>query len=229
MDRPRQNWQCTMYLFEFLNHGIYFHFSQFFFKNPELPFPAPMNLAMLGPRAETPPPFLACNNKTLGYFWHDVHCTGNSSIGLFRISEKFSDLSFWTRLEVYFNFWDEPSLKVFVFCHVNYLNSNVKVEKILKGSVNLIPSPSPSSKIQIMGRKICLMCKGKLCRPYFEFSLKKMRLNTGYLLKWSFFIDTGKDGSGKNQKSWFFLLGLKYTSVTSVVEFCGRESTGSKF
>ena len=161
MDRPRQNWQCTMYLFEFLNHGIYFHFSQFFFKNWELPFPAPMNLAMLGPRAETPPPFLACNNKTLGYFWHDVHCTGNSSIGLFRISENFSDLSFWTRLEVYFNFWDEPSLKVFVFCHVNYLNSNVKVEKILKGSVNLIPSPSPSSKIQIMGGKVCLRCTGK--------------------------------------------------------------------
>ena len=30
------------------------------------------------------------------------------------------------------------------------------------------------------------------------------------LLKWPFFIETSLDGSGKNQKSWFFLLGLKY-------------------
>ena len=36
-----------------------------------------------------------------------------------------------------------------------------KVEKILKGSLNSIPSPSPSMKIQIMGRKVCFMCKGK--------------------------------------------------------------------
>ena len=36
-----------------------------------------------------------------------------------------------------------------------------KVEKILKGSLDLIQSPSPSVKIQIIGRKVCLMCKGK--------------------------------------------------------------------
>ena len=36
-----------------------------------------------------------------------------------------------------------------------------KIEKILKGSLNLIPSPSPSVKIQIMGGKICFRCKGK--------------------------------------------------------------------
>ena len=35
------------------------------------------------------------------------------------------------------------------------------VEKILKGSLDLIPSPSPSVKIQIMGGKVCLRCKGK--------------------------------------------------------------------
>ena len=35
----------------------------------------------------------------------------------------------------------------------------VKVEKILKGSLDLIPSPS--MKIQTMGMKVCLMCKGK--------------------------------------------------------------------
>ena len=36
-----------------------------------------------------------------------------------------------------------------------------KVEKILKGSLDSIPSPSPLVKIQIMGGKICLRCKGK--------------------------------------------------------------------
>ena len=36
-----------------------------------------------------------------------------------------------------------------------------KVEKILKGSLDLIPSPSPSVKIQIMGGKVCLRCKCK--------------------------------------------------------------------
>ena len=34
-----------------------------------------------------------------------------------------------------------------------------KVEKIVKGSLDLIPSPSV--KIQIMGGKVCLRCKGK--------------------------------------------------------------------
>ena len=36
-----------------------------------------------------------------------------------------------------------------------------KVEKILKGSLDSIPSPSPSVKIQVMGGKVCLRCKGK--------------------------------------------------------------------
>ena len=36
-----------------------------------------------------------------------------------------------------------------------------KVEKVLKGSLDLIPSPTPSVKIQIMGGKVCLRCKGK--------------------------------------------------------------------
>jgi hypothetical protein len=36
-----------------------------------------------------------------------------------------------------------------------------KVEKILKGSLDLIPSPSPSVKIQIIRGKACLRCKGK--------------------------------------------------------------------
>jgi hypothetical protein len=36
-----------------------------------------------------------------------------------------------------------------------------KVEKILKGSLDLMPSPSPSVKIQIMSGKVCFRCKDK--------------------------------------------------------------------
>ena len=36
-----------------------------------------------------------------------------------------------------------------------------KVEKILKGGLDSIPSPSPSVKIQIMGGKVCLRFNGK--------------------------------------------------------------------
>ena len=36
-----------------------------------------------------------------------------------------------------------------------------RVENDLKGSLDLILSPSSSEKIQIMARKVCLMCKGK--------------------------------------------------------------------
>ena len=48
------------------------------------------------------------------------------------------------------------------FCPVKYyIQVSDKVEKILKGSLDLILSPSPSVKIQIMGRKVCFRCKGK--------------------------------------------------------------------
>jgi hypothetical protein len=36
-----------------------------------------------------------------------------------------------------------------------------KVEKILKGSLGSIPSPSPLVRIQVMGGKVSLRCKGK--------------------------------------------------------------------
>ena len=36
-----------------------------------------------------------------------------------------------------------------------------KVEKILKVSLDSIPSPSPLVKIQILGGKVCLRCNGK--------------------------------------------------------------------
>ena len=44
-----------------------------------------------------------------------------------------------------------------------------KVEKILKDRLDSIPSPSPSVKIQIMGGKVCLRCKGKTLLDIFVF------------------------------------------------------------
>ena len=53
-----------------------------------------------------------------------------------------------------------------------------KVEKILKGSLNLIPSPSPSVKIQIIGGKVCLRCKGKTLLGVVNKLLKTKSLLT---------------------------------------------------
>ena len=50
-----------------------------------------------------------------------------------------------------------------------------KVENILKGSLDSIPSSSPSVKIQIMGGKICLRCKGKTLLAQIR---EQMRLGT---------------------------------------------------
>ena len=49
---------------------------------------------------------------------------------------------------------------LYILCALTRLK-NLKEEKILKGSLDSIPSPSPSVKIQIMGGKVCLRCKGK--------------------------------------------------------------------
>jgi hypothetical protein len=43
----------------------------------------------------------------------------------------------------------------------NFFRYLFKVEKILKGSLDSIPSVLPSVKTQIMGGKVCLRCKGK--------------------------------------------------------------------
>ena len=55
-----------------------------------------------------------------------------------------------------------PKLKVTygIFCGQKIrIKSTSKVEKILKGCLDLIPSPSV--KIQTVGGKVCLRCKGK--------------------------------------------------------------------
>ena len=49
----------------------------------------------------------------------------------------------------------------------------IKVEKILKGSLDLIPSPSHSVKIQITGGKVCLRCKVKTLMDIVNKLLKK--------------------------------------------------------
>ena len=53
-----------------------------------------------------------------------------------------------------------------------------KVEKILKGSLDSIPSASPSVKIQIMDRKVCLRCKGKTLLGVVNKLLKTKSLLT---------------------------------------------------
>ena len=53
-----------------------------------------------------------------------------------------------------------------------------KVGNILKGSLDLIPSPSPSVKIQIMGGKVCLRCKGKTLLGVVNTFLKTTSLLT---------------------------------------------------
>ena len=53
-----------------------------------------------------------------------------------------------------------------------------KVEKILKGSLFSIPSPSPSVKIQIMGVKVYLRCKGKTLLDIANKLLKTKSLLT---------------------------------------------------
>jgi len=54
----------------------------------------------------------------------------------------------------------------------------LKVEKILKGSLDSIPSPSPSVKIQIMSGKVCLSCKGKTLLAVVNKLLKSKCLLT---------------------------------------------------
>ena len=60
--------------------------------------------------------------------------------------------------------------------HSNFCNTFFKVEKILKGSLDLIPSPSPSLKIQIMGGKVCFRCKGKTLLGVVNKLLKTISL-----------------------------------------------------
>ena len=72
----------------------------------------------------------------------------------------------------------------------NFWNNTInnccfKVENILKGSLDLIQSPSPSLKIQIMGGKVCLRCKSKTMFCLItSCKLSANNLNFHWKLRW---------------------------------------------
>jgi hypothetical protein len=82
-------------------------------------------------------------------------------------------------------FFASPSIKVLARTHFHLKLlftlwgtfadncSELKVENILKGSLDSILSPSPSVKIQIMGGKVCLRSKGKTLLGIVNKLLKK--------------------------------------------------------
>jgi hypothetical protein len=59
-----------------------------------------------------------------------------------------------------------------------FVSNKYKVENISKGSLDSMPSPSPSVKIQILGRKVCLSCKGKTLLGIVNKVLKTKTLLT---------------------------------------------------
>ena len=54
-----------------------------------------------------------------------------------------------------------PKVRSCNVCEIVKIIKNAKEDFFKKGSLDLIPSPSPSVKIQFMGGKVCLRCKGK--------------------------------------------------------------------
>ena len=69
--------------------------------------------------------------------------------------------------------WNAPDWHIW-----EHFKHFIKVEKILKGSLNLIPSTLPSVKIQIMGGKVFLRCKGKTLLGIVNKRLKAKNLLT---------------------------------------------------
>ena len=84
----------------------------------------------------------------------------NQSLLPFEISVE--TLPAWDNLIDGYNYSHAGTVDIYIRTVSSYLFlCSGKVENILKGSLVLIPSPSPSVKIQIMGGKVCLRCKGK--------------------------------------------------------------------
>ena len=67
-------------------------------------------------------------------------------------------------------------VKNYIFKRCSNIQQVGKVKKILKGSLDLIPSPSV--KIQITGVKVCLWCKGKKLLSIVNKLLKTKHLLT---------------------------------------------------
>ena len=92
--------------------------------------------------------------QKVGSIWHTV----------------FSDAMFKIILEEHFYF-HAPAFS-------RDLNYKHKLEKKLKGSLDLIPSPSPSVKNSNFGGKVCLRCKGKTLLGIVNKLLKTKSLFT---------------------------------------------------
>ena len=93
----------------------------------------------------------------------DLHKTSSPHISIARL--------FWISSGNWNNFFIFKSAKLSA-------GRTVKVENILKGSLDLIPSPSSSVKIQIMAGKVCLRCKGKTLLGVVNKLLKTKSLLT---------------------------------------------------
>ena len=90
------------------------------------------------------------------------------------------------------------------------LSEAENIADLIDGYCRLVNN-SPTS-IWMRRGKIRTPLKVRYSRKAIEIWKKISQL---YMtLKWSFARDTGWSGSGKNKKSWFFLLGLKYTLRT---------------
>ena len=94
------------------------------------------------------------------------------TIWLFSASESVSKQS--TQLKLKLN--SSLQLKLDTLASIKHFF--VKVENILKGSLDSIPSPSPSMKIQIMSWKVCLRCNGKTLLGILNKLLKTKKLFT---------------------------------------------------
>ena len=122
-----------------------------------------------------------------------------SSVKIILFNQKFADicpckiLSNWTlnylktiiftitlKLPLNKDFWIEKMLLIIIKNKTRFKNHSVilKVEKILKGSLDSITSPSPSAKNQIMDGKVFLRCKGKTLLVIVNKLLKTKSLLT---------------------------------------------------
>ena len=115
-----------------------------------------------------------CRLSTLGSFWLGSKL---NYINCF-VHEVISALPF------YLNYLKWPLF--------NFYSTIGKVEKVLKGSLDLTPSPSPSVKIQIMSGKVKLRCKGKTLLGFVNKLIISFHL-IGFLIMFCFLLNLRKN------------------------------------
>ena len=104
------------------------------------------------------------------------------SLGLLLLFPQYVCTTVWWKdwlIKLFFHNW-LTRLLMYIWnyrcLNIAILSSWSKVDKILKGSLDFIPLPSPSVKIQIMDEKVCLRCKGKTMLSVFNKLLKTKSL-----------------------------------------------------